>query len=371
MFKKDRDLLEALSKRMAVSHQGQIAHSAGANYILVRDGPRAPNPAIMTSKETADAAPTSVIIIHDDTKVPRFTGEEGGSDVHTFLCNVDVAITKRRLTTDEGKIKVLKDLVDPSDCVARSIIMSDYFKKTKSFSSLRKQIISVFTARSKLGPVSVLFKMAEDLRNGWEKIPVHSAVRHSSVIVSDAVLQFSSSEWETEHDAVTIDNLGLILGYLDFLLRVSDKIFEKLKEDEGLKPDSSILEHATPYIHVKDDKAPKPVPAFTAGRASGRSSERPRPNQRRRSSRSGSPDRRGRPYHSPSRSQSRGRYSTLFCNYCRKKGHTSSRCWRKDSSPSRYCSYHNSRSHSSQDCRALRAHKSLGEDKRTASPNLP
>lgn len=74
------------------------------------------------------------------------------------------------------------------------------------------------------------------------------------MIVSDVALQFSFSEWATEHQAVTIDNLGLILGYLDFLLRVSGKIFKKLKWGEGLQPDSYILEHVTDYIHVKDDK---------------------------------------------------------------------------------------------------------------------
>lgn len=100
MHSKDPWFLEALSKRKAVSQQEKIAHSEDEpNYMLLHDGKHVPKPgpAIMTSKESANAALTSVTIIHDDTKAPRFTGAEGGIDIHTFLCNVDDVITKRRL----------------------------------------------------------------------------------------------------------------------------------------------------------------------------------------------------------------------------------------------------------------------------------
>lgn len=53
------------------------------------------DPAIMPNEEIAAAAPTSVTVIHDDTKAFHFTGEEGGIDIHTFLCTVDDVITKK------------------------------------------------------------------------------------------------------------------------------------------------------------------------------------------------------------------------------------------------------------------------------------
>lgn len=107
-----------MSKKEALSKQEPSTPSEDeATYTLLRDGKRIPkpSPAIMMSMEGATAAHTVVTIIHNGPKVPRFTGEEGGVDVHTFLSNLDDVITKRRWTTDEDKINVLRDFVDPSD----------------------------------------------------------------------------------------------------------------------------------------------------------------------------------------------------------------------------------------------------------------
>lgn len=159
MFKKNKELLEGCqrdSKKLILTRP--TLSSRDGKYI-----PK-PDPIIMASKDWDTTPPTTITIINDNTQTPRFKGERGGMDVYTFLSNVDDVTAKRRLTTDKDKINVLRDLADPSNCYAQSVIMSDYFMIETFFKGLRDMVIHVFAARSKLGPVSVLFKMVENLR---------------------------------------------------------------------------------------------------------------------------------------------------------------------------------------------------------------
>lgn len=96
---------------------------------------------------------SAVMIIHFDNKGPWFMGEIGSIDVYTFLHHVDHAIKKHPLTTDEEKIIALWDHIDPSNCFACSVIMSDY-SHCKSYQSLHENCINIFASHSKHGPVS-------------------------------------------------------------------------------------------------------------------------------------------------------------------------------------------------------------------------
>lgn len=49
-----------------------------------------------------------------------------------FLDIVQDIITKRHLTTDKDKINAMLDRVDLGACLARNVIMNDYFKTCKS-----------------------------------------------------------------------------------------------------------------------------------------------------------------------------------------------------------------------------------------------
>lgn len=171
--------------------------------------------------------------------------------------------------------------------------------------------------------------MAKDLWKRWKKVLVRVALDHRSDIVSDTTLQFTGSAWASHIGVCSTDDLGRLLSYFDFLQRVSDKMFEKLKNSNGLQAGCSILEYRNDYLYY-DNEEPSPLlPAVTVAKASGRSKEKSDSTRRNRFGRSGSPDRSRRPSCSPSRSQSSGRCSQFFCNYCRKKGHTSSRCWHR------------------------------------------
>lgn len=201
---------------------------------------------------------------------------------------------------------------------ARQIILSDYFKECKRFDTLQN---------SQTGEVSAPFTLTQTLLNGVPKQSVHEVLGAASGICNDFRLQ---SEWfywvdkDTKLTKVSEDSCSRLFGCLHFLVRVQDRVFGKML-DEDSASGKSIIEYAIGFLHLDNEKKPiravnqKPVlPARgrfpfwrsnTPGFSFHTSKEKP-----------------FRSHLHPTHSS---RYQTLHCSNCQKSGHHTSRCWQK------------------------------------------
>lgn len=348
MLKKDKELLDVLQLRT------RVIKKENTDQTMAQADP------------PPSATRHQVEVISDDSRLPKFTGEKGSIDVHTWLRQVDDAITKRRLTTDEEKINVLRERVDPGPCYARYFLDGDVFQHATNYQDLRAKCINLFGARSKLGPVSAILKLTDSLRPGIPKMLQREAISFSGPIFSDFLLHFKDSRWTDENGKMKLEDVARLVSYIAFMSKVNNKVYSRLAEEEPIEPGQALLDYLTPYLHL--DKEDRDTTAVRAAYSSDRDTSRPQTRGRIGTRRSYTPGASNQYYRRQSRSSSRGRKFIPFCKICRRRGHLTENCWynKSHSTGKKFCTYHNIPGHDTSECRARTP--SPGERKRAESP---
>lgn len=235
------DILDLINRVQDLSLNSRV-HRSGNVYNMADSNPNTP------SQSNPQNPPSSVplTIVHDHVTGPKFTGQDDGLSVYTFIREAEDTIRKRQLNVDQDKINVLRERVSQDPCPARSLLFTDFFLQCKSFDEFKKALIKTFASTSKLGPISSLFTLASIFREGVKPMGIYDALMHASTTQSSFVDQFRDTDWVTD-GKMSLEHVSLLLSYVHFLSLLDPAVFKKIMSSQ-LKPDDSLWLHAQEFF---------------------------------------------------------------------------------------------------------------------------